>query len=125
MFDEIKAIAQICHDVLGLYDQAIGGPKHQPWDELNAEQKDLIVGSVEFCFLNPHAGPSKFHYDWQGRASALGWGWGVEYSATQKLDPLLKQGRYLNRYEWARVYLFGEIVHSLRGRLNGEPKAGV
>lgn len=65
-------IAKVCHESISSYCEAIDDKtKNVPWNQLPPNEKEVLVGSINFCLLNPGANAEDLYNHWKQKTDDI------------------------------------------------------
>lgn len=110
--DEIKRVAQMCHEANRGYCIALGDYSQKPWESAEEWQKASAYNGVVFNLDNPHAPASASHENWLKEKLEAGWAYGPVKDEAAKLHPCCVPYNDLPQEQKVKDAIFKAIVNN-------------
>lgn len=85
----IEKIAQVVHETIRAYCNAIGDPALAPWEEATTLQRATSIAAVQEFIANPNMTLEQQFVVWKNKLLADGWTYGSIKDKVSKLHPCL------------------------------------
>ncbi len=109
--NDVKQIAQICHEVNRAYCQSLGDTSQLPWKEAPQWQRDSAVKGVEaFLASDMKNTPEQMHASWLAHKQTEGWVHGLVKDAEKKTHPCMVPYAQLPPEQQVKDALFIAVV---------------
>jgi hypothetical protein len=107
-----EQIAQIAHEVIKAYCEALGDFSQPKWKDAPDWQRESAISGIKFHKSNPGATPEQMHESWLKMKRDDGWKYGLLKNAETKEHPCFRPFSHLPVEQKAKDYIFLAVVNS-------------
>ena len=114
-------VAEVAHEVIRAYCQALGDSSQPAWDDAPEWQRASARMGVDLHTMG-NFGPEASHISWMKQKLDDGWKYGPVKNAEKKEHPCIIPFEGLPKEQQAKDYLFRGVVHATNKVFGGAPQ---